>query len=51
MAISRTTLKDTMELLIEEQNAKGGVLGAKSKRLSLTLRLTGRSLQKKPASF
>ncbi|MEL6607377.1 MAG: urea ABC transporter substrate-binding protein [Pseudomonadota bacterium] len=27
MAISETTLKDTMELLIEEQNAKGGVLG------------------------
>ncbi|MEM6896604.1 MAG: urea ABC transporter substrate-binding protein [Pseudomonadota bacterium] len=27
MAISETTLKDTMELLIEEQNAKGGLLG------------------------
>ncbi|MEM9350806.1 MAG: transporter substrate-binding protein, partial [Pseudomonadota bacterium] len=27
MAISETTLKDTMELLIEDQNAKGGVLG------------------------
>ena len=27
MAISETTLKDTMELLIEEQNAKGGILG------------------------
>ncbi|MCH2096325.1 MAG: urea ABC transporter substrate-binding protein [Rhodobacteraceae bacterium] len=27
MAISETTLKDTMLLLIEEQNAKGGVLG------------------------
>ncbi|MFK7745147.1 MAG: urea ABC transporter substrate-binding protein [Roseobacter sp.] len=27
MAISETTLKDTMLLLIEQQNAKGGVLG------------------------
>ncbi len=27
MAISETTLKDTMEMLIEQQNAKGGVLG------------------------
>ncbi len=26
MAISETTLKDTMLMLIEEQNAKGGVL-------------------------
>ncbi|MBL9056814.1 MAG: transporter substrate-binding protein, partial [Rhodobacteraceae bacterium] len=27
MAISETTLKDTMLMLIEQQNAKGGVLG------------------------
>lgn len=27
MAISETTLKDTVEMLIEEQNKKGGVLG------------------------
>ncbi len=27
MAISETTLKDTMLMLVEEQNAKGGVLG------------------------
>ena len=27
MAISEATLKDTMLMLIEEQNAKGGVLG------------------------
>ena len=27
MAISETTLKDTMEMLIEQQNAKGGLLG------------------------
>ena len=29
MAISETTLKDTMLMLIEEQNAKGGLLGQK----------------------
>jgi uncharacterized protein (DUF1684 family) len=34
MAISETTLKDTMLMLIEEQNNKGGVLG---KKLSLGL--------------
>jgi len=27
MAISETTLKDTMLMLIEDQNKKGGVLG------------------------
>ena len=27
MAISETTLKDTMLMLIEEQNKKGGLLG------------------------
>ncbi|MEO0344150.1 MAG: urea ABC transporter substrate-binding protein [Pseudomonadota bacterium] len=29
MAISETTLKDTMEMLIEQQNAAGGLLGEK----------------------
>ncbi len=29
MAISETTLKDVMLMLIEQQNAKGGVLGQK----------------------
>ena len=29
MAISETTLKDTMLLLIDEQNKKGGLLGKK----------------------
>ena len=29
MAISETTLKDTMLMLIEEQNTKGGLLGKK----------------------
>ena len=27
MAISETTLKDTVEMLVDEQNAKGGLLG------------------------
>ena len=29
MAISETTLKDTMLMLVEEQNKKGGLLGKK----------------------
>ena len=29
MAISETTLKDTMLMLVDEQNKKGGVLGKK----------------------
>ena len=29
MAISETTLKDTMLMLIDQQNAKGGLLGEK----------------------
>jgi hypothetical protein len=37
MAISETTLKDTMLMLIEQQNAAGGVLGVRSKR-SLSIR-------------
>ena len=28
MAISETTLKDTMLMLVEEQNKKGGLLGS-----------------------
>lgn len=31
MAISETSLKDTLLMLVEEQNKKGGVLGKKSK--------------------
>ena len=27
MAISETTLKDTVEMLVDEQNARGGLLG------------------------
>jgi urea transport system substrate-binding protein len=30
MAISETTLKDTMLMLIDEQNKKGGLLGKKT---------------------
>ena len=33
MAISETTLKDTMLFLIDEQNKKGGVLGKKLEAL------------------
>jgi hypothetical protein len=44
MAISETTLKDVMLMLIEQQNAKGGLLGKK-----LTRPLIGRCLLKKPA--
>ena len=29
MAISETTLKDTVEMLVDKQNAKGGLLGKK----------------------
>ena len=29
MAISETTLKDTVQMLVDEQNKKGGVLGKK----------------------
>ena len=34
MAISETTLKDAMLMLIEEQNKKGGLLGKKIGRAS-----------------
>jgi urea transport system substrate-binding protein len=41
MAISETTLKDVMLMLIEEQNKKGGVLGmqARARRRRSRLRL------------
>ena len=41
MAISETTLKDTMLMLIEEQNAKGGVLGKHWRQWLLILPLIG----------
>jgi urea transport system substrate-binding protein len=31
MAISETTLKDTMLMMVEEQNKKGGLLGKKTR--------------------
>ena len=37
MAISETTLKDTMLMLIDEQNKKGGVLGKKLEAVVVTL--------------
>ncbi len=50
MAISETTLKDAMLMLIDEQNKKGG-FWASSLRLWLSIRhRTGRFLPKKPAS-
>ena len=35
MAISETTLKDTMLMLVEEQNKKGGLLGKNKKTLPI----------------
>lgn len=42
MAISETTLKDTMEMLVEIQNEAGGVLGVRSKLSLWTPHPTGR---------
>jgi urea transport system substrate-binding protein len=50
MAISETTLKDVMLMLIEEQNKKGGVLGKKLEPSSSTRPRTGRSSPRRPAS-
>ena len=49
MAISETTLKDTMLFLIDEQNKKGGLLGKNLKRSSLTRLRIGRSSPKRRA--
>ena len=51
MAISETTLKDTVLMMIEDQNAKGGLLGKNSKPLWLTPPLTGLYLLKKPSNY
>ena len=40
MAISETTLKDTMEMLVEQQNAAGGVLGGRGQGVSF-VRVSG----------
>ena len=50
MAISETTLKDTMLMLIDEQNAAGGVLGCSSRPSSSIRPPTGRCLPKRRAS-
>ena len=50
MAISETTLKDTMLFLIDEQNKKGGRSARSSRRWSSTRLPTGRCLPKRPAS-
>lgn len=51
MAISETTLKDTMLMLIDEQNKKGGLLGKNWSLWWLTLRQTGRCSLKKRVSW
>ena len=50
MAISETTLKDVMLMLIDEQNKKGGCLERSSKRSWWTLRRTGPCSPRRRAS-
>ena len=51
MAISETTLKDTVLMMIDEQNKKGGVLGKKLEAGGRRPRLrTGRCSPKRRAS-
>ena len=50
MAISETTLKDTVLFLIDEQNKKGGVLGKKLEAVVVDPHRTGRCLRKRHAS-
>ncbi len=50
MAISETTLKDVMLMLIEEQNKKGGVLGKKLEPVVVDPASTGRCSPKRPVS-
>ena len=50
MAISETTLKDVMLMLIEDQNAKGGVLGRKLEAVVTDPPRTGRCLPKRRAN-
>ena len=40
MAISETPLKDTILLMIKEQNEKGGLLGKKARLFALANRYT-----------
>ena len=50
MAISETTLKDTILMLIDAQNKKGGILGRKLERWSSTRPRTGRCSPRRRAS-
>ena len=50
MAISETTLKDAVLMLIEEQNKKGGILGKSSRRLLWIPLPIGRCLPRRPAN-
>jgi len=52
MAISETTLKDTILMMIDEQNKKGGVLGRKLEAVVWTRRPTGRcSPRRRPSCW
>jgi urea transport system substrate-binding protein len=50
MAISETTLKDVMLMLIDEQNKKGGLLGKKLEAVVVDPPRTGRSSPRRRAS-
>ncbi len=50
MAISETTLKDTMLFLIDEQNKKGGLLGKKLEAVESIRLRTGRCSPKRRES-
>lgn len=50
MAISETTLKDVMLMLVEEQNKKGGLLGKKLEAVVVDPRPTGRCSPRRRAS-
>ena len=50
MAISETTLKDVMLMLIDEQNKKGGLLGKKLEAVVVDPARTGRCSPRRPAS-
>ena len=51
MAISETTLKDTVLMMIEEQNKKGGLLGKQLEAVVVTQHLTGLYSQRKRVSL
>src|SRR5712691_10262403 len=51
MAISETTLKDTVLMLIDEQNKKGGLLGKKLEAVLADPASAWRLLRRRPASF